>query len=168
MNITVVASRDVFEQALAAARTPEVIESDRSLATVLDGAFRARIDAAWEVIDRALRDAFQYGRQRGKAAMDAAVEHVEKLLAEAGARAREFQEALLLRMHEYTWRYIKGAIERVPRTLTVGGGSFTLSTVRCTQKIALGGSLKTNLDGLLELTAEGELEVGADYTIQGA
>lgn len=51
----------------------------------------------------------------------------------------------------------------VPSVLNVGGSSFSLSPMKCTQKMALTGSLKTSVTELFSLVSEGQLEVETEY-----
>jgi hypothetical protein len=163
MNVPVVARREDFELALAAARKIDSGADVTGFASRMDGAFLGRLDEAWSSVEGALRKGYELGKEKAKAALDAAIAEVEQLLADAGSQARELQASLLRRMHEFTQCFIQSAMARVPTVIDVGGARFTLAAVRCTQRLVVTGSITTNLTELFALAANGEIEIATDY-----
>jgi hypothetical protein len=168
MEITIPASRQVFETAILAARraTPPV-EFD-GLASIIGANLIGRVEEVWDSIEAALRHAFQYGREEAVHLMNVAVQKTETLLIEAGQKAREIQETILQRLHSFTQALFEGMLSRVPTSIRIGTDDYVLKTLNLSQKLVATGSLKTNLTEVLNLAASGEIEVGAEYSVGGA
>ena len=155
MNITVIGSRAVFDEALESARQVGKGGAVKGLAAPLAGALGGRLEEAWNEVERALRQGFQFGKEKAQAALDAAVTKVEELLVDAGKQARDVHELLLQRLHEFAQTYTQGALARVPTAVEVGGQAYTLTTVQCTQKLIVTGSIKANLTEVFSLASNG-------------
>lgn len=168
MEITIPASRQVFETAiLAARRTTSRVEFD-GLASIIGANLIGRVEEVWDSIEAALRHAFQFGREEAVQLMNAAVQKTETLLIEAGQKAREVQEAILQRLHTFTQALFEGMLSRVPTSIRIGKAEYGLRTLNLNQKLVSTGSLKTNLTEVLNLAASGEIEVAAEYLLVGA
>jgi hypothetical protein len=121
----------------------------------------------WGRIEQALEDAFTYGRERGQDVANSALASIEELLEQAGDRAGDAQQALLLRMQAYVRALVDRALSHVQDVVAAGGNVFTLDSIDLAEKLTLTGSLKTNLLDMLALTAGGELSITAKYKKQG-
>ena len=163
MNISLVASPLAFDHALQTARTIGQIGKIEGLNAVIDASMMGKVEEAWGSIEKALKTAYQYGKEQVHGALEAAIAKATQMLAEAGNRAREFQFILLQRLQAFMRDLIEQVVALVPSVLNVGGSSFSLSSMKCTQKIALTGSLKTSLTEVFSLVSEGQLEVETEY-----
>ncbi len=164
MSIPVVVSRQVFDQALNSAKEVDRRRELEGLAAPLDATLRGRVEEAWGAIESALRDGFQFGKAKAQSVLEAAIGKVEQLVAGAGSRAADLQDALLARMQAFVHSFIQGALARVPTAIKVGGSSYTLTNVKYTQKLLVSGAIKTNLIELFSLASSGEIEIVADYS----
>jgi hypothetical protein len=167
MQITIVASRHVFEAASSLARSSAVEDLD-GMASIVNSAWIGRIEEVWDSIEKALKHAFEFGRDKASDLMTAAVLQTENLLAGAGEMAKEVQDAILQRLNTFTNAFIQGMLARVPTSVGIGGVEFALGTVKLNQKLVATGSLKTNLAEVFSLAANGEIEVGAEYSMSTA
>ena len=164
MNLTIVASRPVFEQALASAR-----ELGKSEAIPLPGLhspldnIRAYLDEAWAAIEGALRHAFLYGKQQAVDLFESARVTTRAMLKKAASKAGDLQTALLEKLRIYIRDMITGSIALLPSEYRVGDRSFVMQSIGCTQKVMLSGSLEASLDNVFELTSEGSFEIEAHY-----
>jgi hypothetical protein len=165
MQISVLASRDVFDQAIRDARKADAQTSVDGFASVLDLGLQGRLEEAWGAIESALKAGFQFGQAKAQEMFDAAVAATEQLLAEAGHKADEIQRRLLERMQGYVQSYVQGAITRIPASISVGNTRYVVTSVTCTQKILLAGSIKASLAAAFELTVNGELQVAVAYSV---
>lgn len=165
MSTVALILRQDFEQAIDAAREVGRGGSVPGLATSLDSALTGKVRAAWDRIEEALRTAFEFGREKASPLVKAAVDEAEALVASAGHRAAEVQQALLVKLSEYVLRLTDAALERVRTELVVGGVTWRLSGVELAQKISMTGALSTNITSLATLTSGGELTVNAQYTV---
>jgi hypothetical protein len=73
--------------------------------------------------------------------------------------------ALLQRLQVFVQRFIANALERVPTAIAVGGRTYNITKVTCTQKLVITGSLKMNLTEVFSLASNGELKVAVDYAL---
>ena len=158
-----IVTRQGFEEALTAAST---VGSDGhlvGLAAPLDATWLGRISEAWDAVESALREAYQWGREAASEALATAVADAEALVRSAGHRARDVHQALLARAQSYLAVLVRGALDQVQAAITVGGIQLTLSSVEVAQTISLHGSLKAALTELVSITADGEVTVSASY-----
>jgi hypothetical protein len=133
------------------------------LAAPVDAGLRGQLDAVWESIEEALKTGFRYGREKAEGLMEQAIAKAENLISEAGRKGAELHAVLLARIQTFLRTFVREAIGRIETQMTVGSGSFGLSTIRCSQKLVLSGSLKTNIAELFELASSGEIEISAEY-----
>lgn len=163
MEIRVIASRQVFEESLRSARDVGRTGTIPGLAAVLDAGFAGRLAEAWDAVEEALRQGFEHGREAARSYLDSALEKVEKILAQAGAKSRELHHALLERLHTYVQSFTMGALARVSPSVQVGGRPLVLARVQIAHTVILTGSLKTSLTEVFALTSTGEITITADY-----
>jgi hypothetical protein len=164
--LVVVSTRSSLDEALQAADA--VGNADMQvdgLATPLDAKIRARVDEAWDLIRGALVGGVRWGADRSRDALDAALVQVERITKEAGARAREIEEAVLAKLREFVQKLIDGALHGVQDSLVIGTKTMALTTVEVRQKITLGGSLHASITDVWELASTAELEVSASYAL---
>jgi hypothetical protein len=135
------------------------------LATSLDSALAGRVRAVWDRIEASLRAAFEYGRDNAAPLVAVATAEAESLVASAGHRAAEVQQAILAKLNEYVTRLTDAALSRVRTELVLGSTTWRLNDVELTQTISLTGSLSTNITSLVTLTSVGELTVNARYSV---
>lgn len=163
MISTGVVTRDDFERALGAAAKVGSEVPLTGLAAPLDATWLGRIAEAWDNVETALGQAFQWGREAARESLDQAVAKAEELVRTAGRRARDVHEALLERIQTYLDLLVRGALAQVRGVIDVGGMQLRLVSVDVAQRISLTGSLKAALTELVAITAAGEITVSANY-----
>jgi hypothetical protein len=164
MNLTIVTSRSVFETAMTKASElgrPGKITGTASFAD----AIQTYLKEAWDRIDEALTMAYRYGRDRAKDLLDAAIVKTEELLERAGSHARDLHAALLERLRLFLRDLIEGSMSLVPDAYQVGEKTFKLTSMKCTQKVMVSGSLKYSLSEVFALVSSGEIAVEAEYAL---
>jgi hypothetical protein len=164
MAISEIILRNDFESAISAAKEVGKTKSIPGLTSPLDAVWSGRIDAVWDRIESALRAAFEMGRDAARSLTATAVEQAQKLIAEAGHRAYDVQQALLSRLQAYVTRLVDTALGRVRPELQLGGTTWRLESLELAEKISLTGSLGVNITNLVTVTADGELTVTTKYT----
>jgi hypothetical protein len=166
MILTATASREIFEDALRAARKvgpPAMVEE--GLNADLLASVRGRVEKAWDEVSETLNKAFMYGWEKTNEAIDASIGKINELLAAAGEHARELHAWLLDRMREFLRRFVEAMLSLFPGTVTAGGISLSLAQMNLTQKLKLSGSIEANLTALAKLVSEGEMEIACEYKI---
>jgi hypothetical protein len=163
MNVTVIAGNEVFVAALKSAREVRQGPSLSGLAAPLDAGLMADADTTWSLIEEALKTAYRHGRDQAVALFDAAWAKAEALIASAGRKGGQVYDLLLARAQKYLDDFIRGAIARLATQHAIGDGLYGLTSIRCTQKIVLTGSLKATLTDVFALTTSGEIEIVAEY-----
>ncbi len=158
-----IVTRQGFEAALAASNAVGSSEPLVGLAAPLDAGWLGRISEAWDAVESALRDAYQWGREAAGEAVAAAVAQAEELVRSAGHRARDVHQALLARAQTYLAVLVRSALDQVQAAITVGGAQLGLTSVEVAQRISLSGSLKAALTEIVAITADGEITVSASY-----
>jgi hypothetical protein len=164
MPISEIILRDDFESAISAAREIGTVKNIPGLAAPLNAVWSGRINAVWDRIESALRAAFEIGRDAAQSLTAKAVEEAQKLIAEAGHRAYDVQQALLSRLQAYVTQLVDAALGRVRPELHLGGTTWQLESLELAEKISLTGSLGVNITNLVTVTADGELTVTTKYT----
>lgn len=162
---TTIASRDVLDEALSAAKgvvSPDTLEG---LASPLDATMLGRLNTAWDFIQNALVMGFERGREQAQSAFGAAVDKVEELLSESGTRAGELQSALLERLQKFMQTYTQGMLAHIPISFEISDSEYKLTKVTCTQKVLFAGSIKTNLAEVFSLTSTGDIGVATEYSL---
>jgi len=122
------------------------------------------VDEAWGAIESALTEAYEFGTEKGSQAYEWAVAKIDELAKKAGARAKELHQQLVQRLSIYSQELIATALSQMTATIRVGEVNLSIASVTCTQKLSLSGSLKVNIKELIELLAEGELDIETNYT----
>lgn len=163
MMVSALLTVEDFDEAVLCAQEAGQLPSGAGLGSPLDGSWLGRIAQVWDRIEEALQTAFLYGREGALALAEAAAEAAEKLLHEAGTRARDVQQALLARLSAYADKLVEGALKKVRPNLTVGETKLPLTGVEISQKVTMTGSLKANITDLVALTGAGEITVLARY-----
>jgi hypothetical protein len=167
MQMTIIASREIFEHALStASRVGESEESVGSGAHAPLDLARNLLNAAWSAIDEALRCAYIYGREQALVLYNTARTTVEESIKQLGEDAEEFQAALLDRLRAYIGDMLTGTISLLPSEYRVGGRAFTMRSIACTQTVMLSGSLKASLERVFVLTSEGSFEIETHYSLE--
>ena len=159
--------RQEFEVALTAARDEGLTRTYPGLSAPLDGTLLGKISEVWESVEIALRDAYVYGSERAREALDTAVSHAENLIRGAGTRAKDVHQALLAKIQTYVSRLIDAALSQVRRTIQVGDSRLALDELEVSQSVSLTGSIKASLSEIVALTSEGQLTVTASYKTAG-
>jgi hypothetical protein len=165
MTISAIILRDDFESAVSAAQAMGTVKNIPGLAAPLDAAWSGRINEVWDRIESALRTAFERGRDAAQSLTTKAIEQAEQLIADAGHRAYDVQQALLSRLQAYITRLTDAALGRVRPELQLGATTWRLESVELAEKISLTGSLSANITSLVTVTAGGELTVTAKYAV---
>lgn len=164
MQIPVIVDRTAFENAIAAAeaigRRDAVV---KGLEAPVDGALNGWIEDAWESMRRAFDRAYQLGKDGAQEAIKKAEEMIERVLNEAGKRAQEVVVALRAKIAGYLSTLIDEMLKQVRPVLMVGDGILKLAEVQVSQKLVMGGSLKTSLQEAIELTSNSEFNIEASY-----
>jgi hypothetical protein len=162
MNLTIVTSRPIFEQALQAARQLGKGSEFKGLNAPTD-AIRAYLEEAWDLIHDGLKSAYEFGRDRVQGLLDAAVVKTEELLRRAGSNARDLHTALLERLQLFMRNLIQGTMRLFPTEYTIGDQAFRMSGMKCTQKVLVTGSIKMSLTEAFSLVSTGEIAIEAQY-----
>jgi hypothetical protein len=157
--------RGAFERALQVARTVAKVPTPEGLAAPLDGALKGRVAEVWDSIEAALRTSYERGRDHAKSLVEAAILRAEKLMDEAGTRARDVQAFLLERLHAYVAAFTHGALANVMTVVEAGNQRLSLTRIQLSQKLVLGGSLKASLTDIFDLTSSGEIEIQVEYSM---
>lgn len=168
MDMLVIVSDEIHTAALARARTlgrPLPDGTGTLKAPLTDDAIQW-LDKIWDASEAALLRA----RRQGKAAAKELVEKVDALLKEASAaladRFQALRQALTMRLNEYITDVIDAAIKLVRPSVTIGDRLLHIASVSVEQRIMLSGSVKASLQEIVELVAEGELTLSAEYAFE--
>jgi hypothetical protein len=145
MEIAIPPSQQLFESAISAARHATPTMAPDGLASFVGADLLGRVEEVWDSIETALRHAFQFGREKAGALLDAAANKAESLLTEAGQKAREVRETILQRLRMFTQALFEGLIAQMPNVVKIGSSEYVLKTVKLNQKLVATGSLKINL-----------------------
>ena len=156
-------NRQGFEAALNAARDEGSVRAYSGLSAPLDGSLLGKISEVWESVEQALRDAFVYGTDHAREALDKAVSSAQNLIQGAGSRAKDVQQALLAKTQAYLSRLVDAALSQVRRIVEVGDTQLELDALEVSQRVSLTGSVKAALTEIIALTSAGELTVTASY-----
>lgn len=165
MEMLTLLSDDIHATALARAASIDGVTPAGGgvLLAPLSDEVRQWLDRIWDATEGALLRA----RRQGKEAATVLVQKVETLLHEAGtALAERFQvlsDALAARLNVYLAAVIDAAVSLVRPTLSIGGQMLRVTTVTVQQRLLLSGSIKASLQEIVELVAEGELTLSAQY-----
>lgn len=165
MNMTAVANRADFEQALQAARAVGPVTVGTSLNAAADAGLLGRLDEVWDNVEAALKRGYKFGADAARSLFDTAVEKARQLIAEAGNKANDLHQLLLEKLRVFVNGLINNALQRMPETVTFGARTFKVARISCSQKVVLTGSITTNLAEVFSLAASGELEVAAEYDV---
>ena len=163
MQIAAVFDRADFEAALEAARSVGPNSDLKGLSAPLDGGLWGSISAAWDKVESALNEAFQFGIEFAQEKLGAAIHATDEVIRSAGKRARDVHEALLSQLQAYLSHMYDSALSRVASTITVGQQTLTLGQVELSQKLSMTGSLKLNITEIAGMTGAGEITVVARY-----
>ena len=164
MQITVIVEKDAFDNAIAVA--DKVGRRDalvKGLEAPVDGALTGWIEDAWEPVRSAFDRVYQVGKDAAQEAIRKAESKIERVLAEAGKRAGEVAIALRAKIAAYVSALIDEMLKQVRPVLHLGEGTLKLAEVQVSQKLVVGGSLKTSLQEALELTSNSEFNIEASY-----
>jgi hypothetical protein len=165
MEILTLVGDDIHEAALARAVAIDsaVPASGGALQAPLSDDVRQWLDRIWDATEGALLRA----RRQGKEAAAVLVQKVETLLQEAGAaladRWQALRDALAARLNAYLAAVVDAAVALVRPTLAIGSQVLRVTTVTVQQRLLLSGSIKASLEEIVELVAEGELTLSAQY-----
>ena len=162
MNLVIVASRPIFDQALQAADQLGKGGEIKGLATATH-AIRAYLDDAWDYIHDALIKGYEYGRDKAQVLFDAAIDKAEELLQRAGSNMRDLHTALLEKLQLFVRKLIQDSMSLIPTEYQVGERAFRLSSLKCSQKVMVTGSVKTSLTEAFSLVSSGEISIEAQY-----
>lgn len=166
MHISVIADRRDFEQALKAVRDLSEGASNTNLNAASDAGLLGRLDGVWDSIVSALRRGYEFGSDIAHSLLEEAIVEAEKLIAEAGNRARDVHEALLEKLQVFVQNFTTNVLKRISTTIAVGDLTYAIAKVTCTQKMVMTGSIKLNLTEVFALTSSGELQVAVDYVLK--
>ena len=158
----ITSSTKAFEEALQTAGQMGARDQTADLAAPMNS-FDAYVEEAWVAIDEALRAVFTYGKEKAGDIMDSAIATTEGLLLRAGSKARDLQTALLVKLQEFLQTLIQGTFKLIPTEYDLKGRKFSLSVMKCTQKLVMTGSLKVNLAEVFSLVSSGEIAIEAQY-----
>jgi len=161
--IAATVNRNGFELALSAARDEGSVRSYAGLSAPLDGGLLGKISEVWEGVERALRDAFVYGAEKARDGFELAIASAERLIQQAGARARDVHQALLAKVQAYLSELVDAALRQVRTVIEVGDARLVLDGLEVSQAVSLTGSVKAALTEMVALTSAGELTVTARY-----
>ncbi|MDQ1013543.1 hypothetical protein [Streptomyces afghaniensis] len=164
MPVSALILRQDFETAIDSARSLGPEHAVPGLASPLDVDWAGRIGRVWDRIEQALREAFQYGRERAEELARTAAGEAEELLTAAGHKAYDVHQALLAKLQAYVSTLVDAALAHVRSQLILGGTTFVLADVELAQMISMTGSLKASITELVSLTSSGEISVTARYS----
>src|SRR3990172_3806602 len=137
MELMMITSPEIFEQALKAARNAGQSDDVRGLAASLDASLLGRIEEVWDSIEIALRQGYQLGKEKAQALLDNAVAKAEQIVKDAGIKGREVHHILIEKLRAYHQEFIRSALSRFPSLIEVGGKQYKIDTLSFTQKIVL-------------------------------
>jgi hypothetical protein len=137
--------------------------NDPALNSIFDGALSGRIESVWASIHSTIQKAFLYGKEAVTNAVDAVYTSIDNLLQIAGTRAAEVYDEILKRLRVFMKTLLDSALNLIPSFMVISETRFEMSKINYGQKLIIGGSLKTNLFEVLELTSGGEFELSVEY-----
>jgi hypothetical protein len=163
VQVTIIAGEQAFRAALDAAREVTADVPVRGLAAPLDAGLKGQFDDAWDAIEAALTAAFRGASDTATALLDQALAAADALIAAAGRKAGEIHAQLLARVQTYVAAFVREALGRIEAQISLGLQVFAATSVTCTYKVQLSGSLKASLTEAVELSSGGEIEVAVQY-----
>ncbi len=164
MQITVIVSKNAFDSALAMAESiRRLSDTAGGLGSLLDGALIGWVEEAWEAVRVALDRVYRLGSEAAQSAFQSADQAIDRVLAAAGNRAADVADALRARLAGYVTALVDEMLKQVRPKLAIGEDTFRLTEVQVSQKLVLGGTLKTSLREALALTSSSEFNVDASY-----
>ena len=166
-SITIITDPTVILRALEKARAVGVDEI-KGVAAPVFASLKGWLDEAWGAIEAAINDAYQYGKEKVEQAYTLAATTVEEILKKAGVMARELHRMLIKKVAEFTQEALSAALAQMAATIQVGNAMLSLASVKCAQKIALGGELKSSIHELIKFVANGELNIEVNYAMSGS
>jgi hypothetical protein len=164
MKLMIVTDRESFERALSQARAAR--EPLAGLAAPVAGRIGGMIAEAWDAIEGALRAAYLWGKDRASVAIDEAVRITEDLAGRAGEEVRAFHDELIARMRRYESEFVENTLKQVRSSLRIGDSLLVLENLELSQKIVLGGSLKTSITELCAFTTNSESTIVTKYMMK--
>lgn len=165
MVISAVINRVDFDRALNAAADLGTDEELPGLSAKWDEALWGRFSTAWDAVEHALRQAFQFGVDAARVSVNGAIAAAEEVLGEAGKLVTYVHAAFLARLQQYLTCLIDSALARVATQVTVGARTFDLDQIELSNKVSLTGSLSLNITEVAALTGAGEVTVVARYAL---
>lgn len=170
MQLSILADRQMFEQAAQAARQVGRGENDdkgSALATITPGVMYAQVDEAWDEIEGALRKVFQLGHSKAQGLLDKAIRTAEELVNQAGRNANEVYDLLLSKLRVFYEELVQQALTRFPTQIFLGDKTaYTIAKLSFSQKVALTGSIEFSMTQLFNLVANGEISIMAEYSLK--
>lgn len=168
MIATVSVPLSVLEQALAACCAVQISTGPGGLNAEWLSSLVGTLDSTWAAVEKAVRAAFIQGLAAARTLIDESLQSIAELLKAAKQRAGEYHDILADRMRNLLFSYVQGAMDLLPATARIGGKVLPVRSVRCTQKIRLGGTLQLSLLSICETVASGELEIAIEYSASGS
>jgi nitrogen regulatory protein PII-like uncharacterized protein len=162
-QMTILVSVDVVEKALEVVRNVGQSDADASRLRSIDPDTWGAFGEVWNSIEQALTSVRRYGRATAEALFQAAVVKAEEMIAAAGAIATELQHELMKKLSVFMQSWTDFALSFVRAGITVGDKAYVLRSVRLSQKIVVGASLKGSLTDAFELASSGELSIESEY-----
>jgi hypothetical protein len=168
MQYTLYVSSDLIEIALKRADDAGSPATLHGLSAPIYGGLMARADALWEQIKEELTTTYSRARDQTQEILHKLGQSIDDLLKLAGNKARDVSEYLLAKLREYITAIVDGMLRQVRSEITIGSTTLPLAQIELSERIVLGGSLKTSLADTFELTSNGELAVAASYGLKSA
>jgi hypothetical protein len=166
MNVTVTASRNVFDEALEASQSAGYEAETTDLNTLADATLLGRLDEAWDAIETALRKGYEFGREKAESAINSAIETTNRLLEEAAGNVRNvLHDELLQRLQACVHRFVTSAIALLPTTLTIGNQAYAIERLTYTQKVLATGSIKVSIMEVTSLASNRKLTVAVENAV---
>ena len=163
MSVVVLAQDEDFYAAIEAAELMPGAETLPGLASPLGAATRGLTLQAWDAVRSALEHVWEYGTDVLAENLATATSAVESLMQQAGDYSHEVRACLTAQLQTYISDHIERSLKRVRATIEVEGGTLRLQGVSVAQTIQLSGSVKASISEVLALTAQGQIEIMAEY-----
>lgn len=163
VSIIVLAQEDDFYAAIEAAELTSDADVLPALASPLGAAVRGLALQAWDAVRSALEHVWEYGTDVLVETVATTAKAVESVMQQAGDSAHEVRADVTAKLQTFISDHIERSLKRVRPMIEVEGASLRLQGVSVAQTIQLSGSLKASISEVLALTAQGQIQIMAEY-----
>ena len=163
MYTTVIINDEAIEIAIKKVNDIHKKQNENTLNGILDAAIFGKMEEEWENFTKAIHETFIFGKEYTREKIDRIITTVEGFINDGKQKAREIHNWFKTSLQVFMKSLITAGFQSVPESIVIGTDTFTIQSLSCNQKIGLGGSLKANFMEAVELTANGEIEIGVSY-----